>query len=265
MANVEDHFAVGRIDDPLGSEHFGSREEAEVSIRRVIENDRRRRTNDAYSADLGAFYALLVGFGQLVRVLANQKVSIRSTVDDIQGWWFSFFSDYASGPPPERLDQLLALHRAGIVRFIGPRTWVDTDAEKSQFCAGSPSWEGVVAARALVEARIPSPHVERSRDPLINAMWRRGSITGQRLEGRDGYRVDTGKIVVDSGLHVIASDGTVHPRRFALGVTTSRPAAGTFARPRTNALSFRQNDQVARAILTIVGAESAGSPYARTG
>ena len=41
-----------------------------------------------------------------------------------------------------------------------------------------------------------------------------------------------------------------HPRRHALGVFTSRPAAGAFARPRTNAPAFRQNDGVARAILT---------------
>ncbi len=211
IPNVEDHFDVLRIDDPLANQHFGSWRDAEASISRVIENDRRRRTDDDYSADLGAFYALLVGFGQLVRVLATQKVSIRSTVEDIQGWWFSFFSDFASGPPPARLDQLLALHRAGVVRFLGPRTWVTSDAQHGRFLAGSPSWDGVVSARALVEARIPAPHVERSADPLISALRRRGSITSQRLEGRDGYVVETGKLLVDAGLHVVAADGAAHP------------------------------------------------------
>ncbi len=265
VPDAEDHFDVGRIDDPLANQRFSSREEAELAIRTVIENDRRRRTDAEYSADLGAFYALLTGFGQLVRVLATQKVSVRSTVEDVQGWWFSFFSDFASGPPPPRLDQLLALHRAGIVRFLGPRTWIDTDAVGGTFLAGSASWDGVVAARALVEARIPAPHIDQSVDPLISALRDRGSITSQRLEGHHGYHVETGKLLVDAGLHVVATDGSAHPRRFALGVTTSRPAAGTFARPRTNALSFRQNDQVARAILEEVGVNVARSNFAEAG
>jgi hypothetical protein len=54
-----------------------------------------------------------------------------------------------------------------------------------------------------------------------------------------------------------AEDGSAHPRRFVLGVTTSRPAAGTIARPRTNVLSFRQNDQVGRAIREVIGVDLA--------
>jgi FAD-NAD(P)-binding protein len=265
VPDSEDHFDVVRIDDPVANERFASRETAEAYIARVIEDDRRRRTNDEYSADLGAFYALLIGFGQLVRVLSTRNVSVRSTVEDIQGWWYSFFSDFASGPPPARLDQLLALHRAGIVRFLGPRTWIATDAEQGLFRAGSAKWDGSVESRALVDARIPAPHVERSVDLLISALRRRGSITSQRLEGNDGYRVETGKLVVDAGLHVVNSDGAAHPRRFALGTATSRPAAGTFARPRTNALSFRQNDQVARAILDVIGVDLARANLAEAG
>jgi hypothetical protein len=49
---------------------------------------------------------------------------------------------------------------------------------------------------------------------------------------------------------VVRRDGTAHPRRHALGVFTNRPAAGALARPRMNAPAFRQNDAVARSILT---------------
>jgi hypothetical protein len=177
----------------------------------------------------------------------------------------SFFSNFASGPPPPRLDQLLALHEAGIVRFLGPGTWVDADDLNGTFRAGSSSWDGVIHARALVEARIPSPHVERSADPFIVALRSRGSIASQVLVGSDGSQVKSGKLLVDSALRVIAADGSVHPRRFALGVTTSRPAAGTFARPRTNALAFRQNDQVARAILHVLDVDVARATFVRAG
>ena len=105
------------------------------------------------------------------------------------------------------------------------------DAESGRFRAGSANWDGFVESRGLVEARIPTPHIDRTVDPLIVALRRRGSITSQRLDGSDGYGIETGKLVVDAGLHVVQSDGSAHAKRFALGVTTSRPAAGTFAPP----------------------------------
>ena len=51
-------------------------------------------------------------------------------------------------------------------------------------------------------------------------------------------------------LELLDQAGQAHPRRFALGVHTSRPAAGAFARPGHNAPSFRQNDVVARVVLS---------------
>jgi hypothetical protein len=52
---------------------------------------------------------------------------------------------------------------------------------------------------------------------------------------------------------VLDQVGRAHPRRFALGIHTSRPAAGAFARPGRNAPSFRQNDVVARVVLRRLG------------
>ena len=37
----------------------------------------------------------------------------RSLVRDFYGWFMGFFSFWASGPPPDRLEQLLALEEAG--------------------------------------------------------------------------------------------------------------------------------------------------------
>jgi hypothetical protein len=43
--------------------------------------------------------------------------------------------------------------------------------------------------------------------------------------------------------------GGDHPRRIALGAPTNSRAVAAFARPRTDAPAFRQNDAVARALL----------------
>ncbi len=46
---------------------------------------------------------------------------------------------YASGPPPERLRQLLALADAGLVRFVGADMRVTADEETGTFVATSSS------------------------------------------------------------------------------------------------------------------------------
>ncbi|GGY08638.1 hypothetical protein GCM10010384_11780 [Streptomyces djakartensis] len=48
-----------------------------------------------------------------------------------------------------------------------------------------------------------------------------------------------------------------HPRRIALGAPTNSRAVAAFARPRTDAPAFRQNDAVARALLRALSATEA--------
>jgi hypothetical protein len=63
------------------------------------------------------------------------------------------------------------------------------------------------------------------------------------------WSANTGKLLTDPELRVVTASGAPHPRRFAVGTFTNRPAAGAFARPRTNAPSFRQHDALARTVL----------------
>jgi hypothetical protein len=246
----EDRFDVARLDRPLAGLHFAAADDLQAHIRRHIEQDRARRADARYSADLGAFYALLACFVQVAQVLGSGQVTARSRVQDADGWWFGFFSYFASGPPGARLDQLLALSRAGHVRFLGADEWVAHDAARGCFVAGSASTDEVVEAAVLVDARLPASSLSRTRSALLRAMRDRGELLEQVLvDPVEGVAINTGKIRVDRDLRVLGADEAAHARRFALGIHTSRPASGTFARPRTNALPFRQNDAVARTIL----------------
>jgi hypothetical protein len=256
----EDHFDVERLDRPLAGTHFASLDALQEHLRAHIEGDRARRRDPAFSADLGAFYALLVCFGQLAQVLGSGKVAPRSLQRDVNGWWFGFFSYFASGPPGVRLDQLLALSRAGVVTFLGAGIRVGTDEERGVFTAASASVDAVVEGTALVEARLPASSLSRTRSLLLRSLRSRGEVVEHVLVDGDDNAVNTGKVRVGSDLRLVDATGGAHPRRFALGVHTSRPAAGTFARPRTNALAFRQNDAVARSLLaTLAEAHAAAS------
>jgi FAD-NAD(P)-binding len=251
VPDERDRLDLATLDRPLGGLEFADRAALADHVCAYVETDLARRADPAFSADLGAFLTLLSVFGQLVAIVASGRLTASSQVDDVDGWWFGFFSFFASGPPGHRLRELLALVRAGVVRMVGPDMWVRPAT--GLFIAGSPAVPGTVAATTLVDARLPAPSVRRATDPLLRAMFRRGEVAEEPLVD-DHAEWTTGRIhTTDTGM-VVDSSGWPHPRRFAVGPHTSSRSPGAFARPRTNAVGFRQNDAVARHLLASLAA-----------
>ncbi|MFD8202386.1 FAD/NAD(P)-binding protein [Streptomyces sp. NPDC059701] len=224
-----DRLDLTALDRPLDGVRQGTHDELQEDLRRYVEDDLRRRHDPEHSPDLAVFLALLSVYGQLVRL------------GDVGGWWHGFFSYLASGPPAPRLRQLLALSRAGVVRFLGAGMTV-TARDGVFRASGASVPDAVVEARALVEARLPHPTVERARDPLLRALHADGAaatpdglLAVDRFDGR-----------------VLERSGRPHPRRFALGPHTDARGSGAFTRPRTGGVAFRQNDATARAVLAFL-------------
>ncbi|MEV5320074.1 FAD/NAD(P)-binding protein [Streptomyces sp. NPDC052687] len=228
-----DRLDLAALDRPLAGVRYDSHEAFQAGLRRYVEADLRRRHDPAYSPDQAVFLALLSVYGQLMRL------------GDIGTWWHGFFSYLASGPPGPRLRQLLALSRAGVLRFAGAD--LSVRAEDGVFRATSPTVPGfTVETRALVEARLPQPTVARSRDPLLRELHAEGAAATPdgllRVDPADG--------------RVLDRSGRPHPRRFALGPHTDVRGAGAFTRPHTGGPAFRQNDAAARAVLALLGSSA---------
>ncbi|MEV5432170.1 FAD/NAD(P)-binding protein [Streptomyces sp. NPDC052701] len=228
-----DRLDLAALDRPLAGRRYASYEELQEGLREYIAGDLARRHDPRHSPDAAVFLALLSVYGQLVRL------------GDVGPWWHGFFSYLASGPPGPRLRQMLALSRAGVLRFLGAGTAVT--AEGGVFRASSTSVPGAfVEARALVEARLPHPTVERARDRLLRELHADGAAV-----------TPDGLLAVDpADGRVLDRAGRPHPRRFALGPHTDARGAGAFTRPRTGGPAFRQNDATARAALTFLRALS---------
>ncbi|WP_370945587.1 FAD/NAD(P)-binding protein [Amycolatopsis sp. cg5] len=248
---AEDRLDLEQLDRPLAGLRFETGEEFGKHVREYVERDLSRRADVEFSADLGAFMALLSVYHQLPALAASGRITARTQVSEMDGWWHGFFSYYASGPPPRRLEELLALHQAGLVSFAGAEMRIT--AADGTFVGASESFPGEVRARTLIEARLPEPSVSRASDLLLRTLRDAGDLveesvldtaTGQReLSGRIHTRVGDSRLL-DSG-------GDAHPRLFAVGPHTSARSAAAFTRPRTNALPFRQNDAVARELLAL--------------
>ncbi|KQW02068.1 FAD/NAD(P)-binding protein [Streptomyces sp. Root369] len=231
VPDSRDRLDLAALDRPLEGVRYATHEEFQEGLREYVEADLNRRHDPAHSPDLAVFLGLLSVYGQLVRL------------GDIGGRWHGFFSYLASGPPGPRLRQLLALSRAGVLRFVGAD--MEVRAEDGVFRASSPTVPDYsVQARALVEARLPEPTVRRALDPLLRELHAEGLA-----ETPDGLlRVDR------ADGRVLDRSGRPHPRRFALGPHTDGRTPGAFTRPRTGGPAFRQNDATARAALLFLGA-----------
>ncbi|RPE45062.1 FAD-NAD(P)-binding protein [Streptomyces sp. Ag109_O5-1] len=224
-----DRLDLAALDRPLDGVRYASHEEFQEGLREYVEADLGRRHDPGYSPDLAVFLGLLSVYGQLVRL------------GNIGPWWHGFFSYLASGPPGPRLRQLLALSRAGVLKFVGAGMTVA--AQDGVFRASADTVPGfVVEARALVEARLPEPTVGRARDALL-----------RELQGDGAAETPDGLLRVDpADGRILDGGGRPHPRRFALGPFTDGRTPGAFTRPRTGGPAFRQNDATARTALAFL-------------
>jgi uncharacterized NAD(P)/FAD-binding protein YdhS len=244
-----DRLFLPEFDRPLHGLSFGSAEELQQALRAHIQTDLDLRTRPEHSATLGLFVALLTSLYTLSEIIDSPKWSARSRVRDLHGWWQGYFSFIASGPPGHRLEELIALSEAGVVEFLGGDLRVTADETTGLFHAGSANVDRVVTAAALVDARLPDTSVSRSDNELLRALIASGGGLEQVVADGD-YVGSTGRLLVrQHDTRVVDAGGGLHERRFAIGPYTNSPFVGAFSRPRTNAIAFRENDKVARALL----------------
>jgi hypothetical protein len=118
-----------------------------------------------------------------------------------------------------------------------------------------------ILAGVLVEATVAGASLTRTTDILLQHLRDRGEVIEEVVTDDDGWQANTGKVVVGGpALNLVGADGRLHPLRHGIGAFTSRPAAGAFSRPNTNAPAFRQHDVVARRILETLARHQASAP-----
>ncbi|VXC31214.1 FAD-NAD(P)-binding [Arthrobacter sp. 9AX] len=243
------HLDLERLDRPFTGRSLAGHQEVQEALVAYIEHDLALRDSPDHPETQALFLALLHVYMEVGRVVPPERLNARSQ-QTVHGWWHGFFSFVDSGPPPHRLRQMLALHRAGLLHFLGPDLEVAADESTGLFHAGSPRSGTSVAARALIEARLPTTTVARSLNPLLESLHKTGLGTEQQLLTADGIH-STGKLLISAGHQLVNAEGEPQAGLFGVGPGTSGWGAGAFARPGTNAAPFRENDALARSVLTL--------------
>ncbi|MER5215122.1 FAD/NAD(P)-binding protein [Streptomyces sp. NPDC002838] len=199
-------------------------------------------------------------------VLRDLRNEVRLAVDhgalhgdsyrtDLDDWYTPLNAFLSIGPPAQRVEQMIALIEAGVLKVVGPGLRVTVD--NNGYTAGSPLVPGSeLRVDALVEARLPDITLSRTDDPLLRHLLATGQCTTYRVRTRSGgaYESD-GLAVTGRPFHLIDAAGEPHPRRFAFGVPTESvhwvTAAGI--RPGVNSVTLTDSDALARAALACRG------------
>jgi uncharacterized NAD(P)/FAD-binding protein YdhS len=252
VPDPEDRLDFESLDHPLASRDLGTAGRTHAAVRDIIVRDLALRDGGQNSETLGLFMGLLGCYMELGRVVSLDELDTPSR-QDVAGWWHGFFSYVDSGPPADRLRELLALEEADLVKFLGPRIRFDTDEQRGTFTAQGAVDGHRVHARAFVEARLPGTTLASTSNELLRSLFARGTVS-QESTG-------TGKLLVDGQWRAVDRDGSPHRWLYAVGAGVSGWNSGAFARPHSNAAPFRDTDALARRLLASVpAAAGTGTP-----
>lgn len=246
ITDEADLFDLDRIDRPLADLRCDDLSSAEASVRNYISGQLKRSADVHHSADLAVFTALVKAYVQIRMLVRDSRVSNGDRTEFVEGSFHSLFSFIGSGPPPERVRQILALHEAGFVRFLGPGLSIDADA--AGFTARSTAYPEAKTFTHLVDARLARQSAEKAADPVLETL---------RADGR--LLLETAahaKLRTDGAGRALDAHGRAQGDLFLLGPAVSGSTAEAFSRPQTGAPVFADNERIAGAILDAVAAGS---------
>ncbi|MCU4295607.1 hypothetical protein D3I60_00665 [Brevibacterium permense] len=247
ITDEADLFELARIDRPLADLRCDDLTAAEASVRDHIAGALERSADAHHSADLAVFDALVKAYVQIRMLVREGRVSTDDRAEFVEGGLHSLFSFIGSGPPPERVKQILALHEAGLVRFLGPG--LSIEAHAAGFTARSTAHPEAKTFTHLVDARLARQSAENAADPVFEALRSEGRL---QLEAAAHAKLRT-----DGAGRALDALGRVQEDLFLLGPAVSGSTAEAFSRPHTGAPVFADNERIAATILDSVASGSA--------
>ncbi|WP_408649185.1 FAD/NAD(P)-binding protein [Streptomyces herbicida] len=255
-----DRWDWQRVARPYGENSFPTAAAHRAWLLRTLRRDLAESATGNVDGPLKAALDVLRDLRNEIRLVVDHGgLAGRSHRDDLERWYTPLNAFLSIGPPPQRIEELIALVEAGVLHLVGPGMTVRPDERDGIFVAESASVPGHrVTATALVEARLPEPDLRRTADPLLRHLTATGQCRPYVIRDAEHGDYETGGLAVTGRPYrVITADGTAHPRRFAYGVPTESvhwvTAAGI--RPGVNSVILADADAIALALLDFASAD----------
>ncbi|HLT85342.1 MAG TPA: hypothetical protein VKZ83_14005, partial [Phototrophicaceae bacterium] len=197
--------------------------------------------------------AMAVLRGQVAGLVRAGAVHPASVTRDVRGWFDALGLALASGPPPERTAQLLALVRAGVVELLGEGLTVTV--EGGVFVARTQVVGREHRVRAFVETRMSKGHADVTDDPLLRSLLDSGRARLHARTGPDGTVTTTRSLdVTPDGFHLLDAAGRPDPQVVVLGIPAQdvQPGSAIGATPGVPSPLIAGADRAAAQVLALV-------------
>ncbi|GAA3293597.1 FAD/NAD(P)-binding protein [Streptomyces cinereospinus] len=253
---AESRWDWERLAHPSAGRSFANQGEFHAWLVGHLEQDVRQARGGNLSNPVKAALDVLRDLRNEIRLAVDHGgLDGNSHRDELDGWYTPLNAFLSIGPPAFRVEQLVALIRAGILQVTGPGADIRVDAAERAFVCASREIPGPpVRASVLIEARLPEPDVRRTTDPLMRQLLEDGEMTPFRIDGGCGTVHETGGVAVTPRpSRIVDARGRAHPRRFAHGVPTESVhwVTAATARPGVDSVSLGDADAIARAVLAL--------------
>ena len=220
---------VPKLARPFEEIGFASNEDYQKAVQEYLIGNAQHSSGGLEDPLSCAIMTMNAGRMLVKELIVAGAIDEQSRIEEIQAHFEPLVEGLSSGPPLERIEQLLALSRAGVVTFIGPEPEFSFDEVSAQFTASSPWVDAEVhTAKTLCEAMMPSNRVLQNDTKLIKQLlkdhvgrahtWRNSE--GESLPG-------SGFDVVGEPYRLVNSEGLAHRGIFVLGLQLSSAQWGT--------------------------------------
>ncbi|MDR0899315.1 MAG: FAD/NAD(P)-binding protein [Lactobacillaceae bacterium] len=161
------------------------------------------------------------------------------------------------GPPIERIEQMRALIKAGVLTILGPGIAVETDDDKKVYVATTKRGERV-EAKQLVEARLSSTNINTVDEPLQKQLLKDGIIQSTTLtNGKKKMKLGAVDINRET-FHYIDKNNRQVKNVYSFGI----PHEGlkwfetVIPRPGVNTVVLREASQISNLIFEAIEAKN---------
>ena len=243
---------VERLDRPAS---VGSAQEWEAWVRTWLAQEQASIANPLTSPRNAVNRAMAALRSLLGAHVAAGALDGMTRVRQFEGWFVPLGLTLASGPPPRRTAQLLALVRAGVVELLGEGLHIEADDDG--FRGRSKVRPEGVVAQALVETRMSRGQVPGTNDPLLRSLLTSGRARLHRVptRGHPAESVETPTLdVTADDFALIDARGQVDRAVLVLGIPAEvvQPGSAIGATPGVPSPLLAGADQVAVRALSLV-------------
>ncbi|MFH8515273.1 FAD/NAD(P)-binding protein [Streptomyces gelaticus] len=259
-----------RIARPYGRQTFAGTEAYDAwlvgHLRQDVAEARRGNVRGPLKAALDVMRDLR---NEIRQVVDHSGITGDSYRDDLRSWYTPLNAFVSIGPPPSRIEEMVALMEAGVLRVAGPGMTVHPSAGRRAFLVRSAAIpDAEDEATVLIEARLPEVDVRSTQDPLLRRLMSTGAASAYTIANPSGKGLATGGLAVTARPYrVLDARGEAHPYRFAFGIPTESVHWATAAgiRPGSDSVILGDADAIARACLFsgtrpgVIGATAPGT------